>query len=153
VDPKGPACSCGARGCLAKVIGSDVLAARAQQLFKDKHAGVADIVKRAETGDAKAVGLLEEVAEHLGVVIVGSLINLLGPAVIVLGGEICVAGRLLLDPLRAYVADRLLTDAFDPKNLLLSSMGPQSVAIGAATLYLNEALKQPESFLIREQDS
>jgi hypothetical protein len=51
------------------------------------------------------------------------------------------------------VADRLLTDAFDPKNLLLSSMGPQSVAIGAATLYLNEALKQPESFLIREQES
>lgn len=153
VDPKGPVCSCGARGCLAKLIGSDVLALRAQQLFRDKHANVADIVKRAETGDAKAVNLLEEVAEHLGVVIVGSLINLLGPAVIVLGGEICAAGRLLLDPLRAYVADRLLTDAFDPKNLLLSSMGPQSVAIGAATLYLNEALKQPESFLIREQES
>lgn len=153
VDPRGPQCSCGARGCLAKLIGSDVLVPRIQQLLKDKHAGIHELVERAESGDAKAVALIEEVADHLGVVISGSLINLLGPAVIVLGGEICGAGRILLDPLRRHVEKCLLTSAFDPKNLLLSGMGPQSVAIGAATLYLNEALKQPDRFLIPERDA
>ena len=152
VDPRGPECSCGGRGCLTKFIGSDTLIPRAQQLFKDKHAGIVTIADHARSGDAKAIALLEEVAEYLGQVVVGSLVNLMAPSVIVLGGEICNAGRLLLDPLRDYVSQRLLTPAFDPKNLVLSSLGQQSVAIGAATLYLNQALHEPERFLLGERE-
>jgi hypothetical protein len=58
-----------------------------------------------------------------------------------------------LDPRREYVQQRLFTDAFDPKQLLLSSLGPQSVAIGAATLYLNEALRHPDRYLVAENAS
>jgi predicted NBD/HSP70 family sugar kinase len=153
VDPRGPECSCGGRGCLTKFISSDTLIPRAQQLFKDKHAGIHSITDRARSGDPKALELLKEVAEYLGQVIVGSLINLMAPSVIVLGGEICSAGNLLLDPLREFVSRRLLTDAFDAKSVVLSGLGQQSVAIGAATLYLDEALRQPERFLLpKEQD-
>lgn len=152
VDPRGPECGCGSRGCLVKFVGSDSLVPRIQQLFKDKHVGIAGLVERAQAGDAKALSLLTEVAGHLGQVISGSLINLMAPSVIVLGGEICSAGRLLLDPLREYVSQRLFMDNFDPKQLLLSSLGPQSVAIGAATLFLNQALRHPERLLIAERD-
>jgi hypothetical protein len=51
------------------------------------------------------------------------------------------------------VDQRLFTDAFDSKQLLLSSLGPQSVAIGAATLYLNEALQRPDRYLMADDAS
>jgi len=146
VDAHGPACVCGGRGCLAMLVGSDSLVAQARKLFGSKRATVADIVQEAHGGDRRAVRLLEEVAQHLGQVLVGTLINVMNPGVIVLGGEITAASNLLLEPLRKYVAERTRSIPFDTAHIVFSSLGPQAIAIGAATLYLDDAIRHPERF-------
>jgi predicted NBD/HSP70 family sugar kinase len=148
VDPKGPECICGARGCLTTLVGSDALAVRAQKIFHDKRAGIGDIVRHAQEGHAGALSLLDEIAAHLGQVLVGALVNVMNPAAIVLGGEICGAGDLLLDPLRRFVRERLAVASFDAGRITTSRLGPQSIAVGAATLHLDEALRNPDRFLV-----
>jgi predicted NBD/HSP70 family sugar kinase len=147
VDPKGAQCVCGGRGCLVTLIGSDALALRAQKLFRDKSAGVSDIVAHADMGHPGANALIEEIAGHLGQVLVGSLVNVMNPAAFVLGGEICGAEERLLDPLQRYVRERLAVASFDAGRITMSRLGPQSIAVGAATLHLVEALRHPERFL------
>jgi predicted NBD/HSP70 family sugar kinase len=147
VDPRGPQCVCGQRGCLAMLIGSDVLSLRAQKIFNDKRAGVAEIIRHAEEGHAGGLALIGEIAEHLGRVVLGTLVNVINPATIVLGGEICGAGDLLLEPLRRFVRERMTVASFDPLRIVFSRLGPQAIAIGAATLHLDEALRHPERFL------
>jgi predicted NBD/HSP70 family sugar kinase len=147
VDPKGPACVCGGRGCLTTLIGSDALAVRAQKLFHDKRAGTSDIVAQAAMGHPGAIALLEEIAGHLGQVLVGAVVNVMNPAAIVLGGEICGAAEQLLDPLQRFVRERSAVASFDAGRITMSRLGPQSIAVGAATLHLDEALRHPERFL------
>jgi predicted NBD/HSP70 family sugar kinase len=147
VDPKGPPCVCGGRGCLVMFIGSDALVARAQKLFSDKRAGIADIIRHAESRHSGALALLDEIAAHLGQVLVGTVINVLDPAAIVLGGEICGASELLLEPLQRYVRARMAVASFDAGRIMFSRLGPQSIAVGAATLHLDEALRHPDRFL------
>jgi predicted NBD/HSP70 family sugar kinase len=142
VKPDGPECICGRRGCLATLVGSDALVARAKSRLADKRATVADIVRRAQSGDAKALGLVEEVGEYLGHVLVGSVLHLMNPAAIILGGEITALGDLLLKALGADAEQRLSTKLASAR-IAISKLGPQSIAIGAATLLLEEALRDP----------
>jgi predicted NBD/HSP70 family sugar kinase len=146
-DPHGEPCICGARGCLATLVGSDALNARARLVLGRDDADVAAIVKAACAGHPGAAGLIEQTARYLGQVIVGSIVNLLGPGLIVLGGEITAASGLLLDPLRRFVADRSWTGSFDTSRIVIGTLGAQAIAVGAATLYLADAVRSPELFL------
>ncbi len=148
IDAKGPECVCGAHGCLTKYIGSDTLIPLVRKALDDKRAGITEFVQRIQSGDRRALQLIQMVAERLGQVISGSLINLMNPSVIVLGGEITAAGPFLLEPLRRYVEQRSWANSFDSKRLVISDLGPQAIPIGAATLYLDEALRHPERFLM-----
>ena len=135
---------CGGRGCLTGHR-LDALAVRAQKLFHDKRAGTRTSSPAAV--DAGAIALLEEIAGHLGQVLVGVVVNVMNPAAIVLGGEICGAAEQLLDPLQRFVRERSAVASFDAGRITMSRLGPQSIAVGAATLHLDEALRHPERFL------
>jgi predicted NBD/HSP70 family sugar kinase len=105
------------------------------------------LVEHARAGDPRAHALLAAVAAELGQVLVGSLVNLLNPSRIVLGGELTAAGEHLLGPLRRYLSERAWASPFDPSALAVSRLGPRAIAVGAATAYLDEALRKPEQFL------
>lgn len=152
IDPAGPKCACGARGCITMYVGSDALVERARSIFKEKSFDIGELVRRAELRDPRASALLEEVAAQLGTVIVGSVINLLNPSVIVLGGEITGSGSLLLEPLRQFVRERAWNTSFDTARIVTSSLGPRAIPVGAATLYLNQALREPEQLLFARND-
>jgi predicted NBD/HSP70 family sugar kinase len=146
-DPGGEPCICGARGCLATLVGSDALAAQARRVLGRDDADVAAIVRAAADGHPEAAALIQRTARYLGQVIVGSIVNLLSPGLIVLGGEITAASGLLLEPLRKFVGERSWTGAFDTNRIVLGTLGPQTIAVGAATLYLAGAVRSPELFL------
>jgi predicted NBD/HSP70 family sugar kinase len=140
IDPNGPQCVCGLRGCLATFIGADALLARARTRWKRKKPPtVADIVGGARAGDPVARELVDEVGQYLGIAVAG-LLNLLNPAVVVLGGEITAVGDLLLDPLRATVRSRALSTSVAETRIVSSRLGERSIAVGAATLVLQSAL-------------
>jgi predicted NBD/HSP70 family sugar kinase len=140
VDPAGPRCPCGLTGCLTTFIGSEVLVARAKREVSSGPAeNVGDIVRAARAGDAGARRIVADVGAHLGVA-VASLMNVLNPAVVVLGGEITGVGDLLLDPVRAAVRDRSLATTFEGTGIITSNLGDKAIAVGGATMVLRAAL-------------
>jgi len=150
IDPDGPACVCGMRGCLATFIGRPALAERIKALMPkypdsplgDKESIFNAIESAALSGDPLALRLVNEIAEYLAIAISGYF-NLLNPSLAILGGSLAGLGELLLAPLRSRVRNSTLVSkaAVDIKT---SELGPRAVAIGAATLALIGMFDDPE---------
>jgi predicted NBD/HSP70 family sugar kinase len=153
IDPQGGPCLCGLRGCLVTLVGARALEARASELATyhpnsrliESTFQVHDIENAALKGDSLALQVIREAAEHLGTAIAG-LLNLMNPAVVVLGGDLAVLGDLVLDPLRERVQSRTLVSSVAAAEILVSELGPRSVAVGAATLVLKAALDDSRLF-------
>lgn len=148
IDPQGPQCSCGLRGCLTMLIGTPALLDRARGhlgLAPDAPLTVDDILAAARRGDRRIGDLMDEVGELLGVAIAGML-NLLNPSVVVFGGAIAGLDGLLLDPLRASVRRRALFTSVANTRIAVSELGNRAIAIGAATLILDAALRDQTMF-------
>jgi predicted NBD/HSP70 family sugar kinase len=150
IDPNGPRCICGSRGCLVTMIGAEALLARARTRWgrKKKNPTVGDIVAGARAGDPIARALIDEVGHSLGIVVAG-LLNLINPAVVVLGGEITSVGDILLDPLRVSIRARALSTSVAETRIVASQLGARSIAVGAATLVLDAALADRSLFPAR----
>ena len=149
IDPNGPPCVCGSRGCLATIIGAEALLSRARNRWgkKKKSPTVTDIVSGARAGDPVARALVDEVGHSLGIVVAG-LLNMMNPAIVVLGGEITSGGDLLLDPLRASVRARAMSTSLAETQIVASRLGARAIAVGAATLVLDAALADRSMFPI-----
>ena len=89
IDPSGPFCSCGGRGCLEAFIGADALVeqARSTLAYKrlDSPKDIDELAQMAKNGNLTCQRVLREAADKLGFAL-GSLCNVLNPDVIVLGG-------------------------------------------------------------------
>ncbi|MCE9673872.1 ROK family transcriptional regulator [Myxococcus stipitatus] len=143
VDSAGPPCLCGLRGCLVTLIGSGALVERARELMGTKGRKaptIKEIVEGARAGDPAARTVIDGLGQYLGIAVAG-LLNLLNPAIVVLGGEISSVGDLLLDPLRASVRKRALSTSMAETRIVTSALGDKAIAVGAATLVLQAALR------------
>lgn len=146
IDPNGPECVCGNRGCLTTFVGSKELSERARVLFElSEPPALAEIVRRARSGDLTARTLVDDVGERLGMVI-GTMLNLLDVSLVVIGGEISTVGDMLLDGLRLAVRKRALPSAVAQTRIVTSNLGPRAIAVGAATLVLSTALTNQQLF-------
>jgi predicted NBD/HSP70 family sugar kinase len=96
LDPNGPLCSCGRRGCWETFASNRATLERYRELSNDRSGvrNVTEIVARAKQGDAHARATIETTARYLGEGIV-SLAHGLSPQVIVLGGEISGAWQII----------------------------------------------------------
>lgn len=118
VDPNGPTCLCGARGCLeaytsnlatlSRYLGHEFSPTETRGLLHASGLTITDVITRADAGDARAVAALEETARHLG----GGLaviINTLNPAKIFVGGEITDAWDRVYPVIQQVIRERTLT--------------------------------------------
>ena len=109
--------------------------------YGDRHHGFgADcdartVVARAKAGDPTATAVLSEAIAALGTVL-ATVLGVLGPLRIVIGGGLAGAGELLLAPLRGDVASRLVVTP--PPIIMAATLGPWSQALGAAALAQQE---------------
>ncbi|MGB5304350.1 MAG: hypothetical protein WBP17_14480, partial [Gemmatimonadota bacterium] len=71
---------------------------------------------------------------------------MLNPAAVILGGGLTRLGDLLLEPLRDMVGRRALLPSMAAAEIRVGDLGPQTTALGAATLVLNAALDDPRMF-------
>jgi predicted NBD/HSP70 family sugar kinase len=152
IDPNGEPCICGLRGCLATFVGTKHLVERARALLAEHHESlltgdelsITAIEDAALAGDPLARQVTREAAEHLGIAVAG-LLNLLNPTMVIVGGGLTRVGDLLLEPLGEMVRRRTLISSA-AATIRASALGPQSVAVGAATLVLDAALTNPRLF-------
>jgi glucokinase len=152
VDPEGPQCRCGNRGCLERLIGAEGMVERARQvidagagegmLFKaggDSAELTPEIIARAAgRGDEAARELLRESGEYLGIAL-ASIVNLLDPEVIVIGGGISRAGELVLEPARATMRRRSMKLEGREIPIVPAALGDDAGVIGASFLARGEA--------------
>ena len=91
VEPDGPVCSCGARGCLEQLAGQEALLREAGAAMPAGTAlgvpdgPIADLVARAQAGNEQTLGALRRGGAALGTAL-SSLVNVLDIPTIVLGG-------------------------------------------------------------------
>jgi predicted NBD/HSP70 family sugar kinase len=153
IDPKGEPCVCGLRGCLATRVGSRALIARATALRDDypdstlvgHEVTITAIEDAALAGDPLALQVVDEAAEYLGIAVAGML-NLVNPGRVIIGGGLSRLGELLLSRLRRSISSRTLVSSIAPTEIVTSVLGPRTVALGAATLVLQNALADLRHF-------
>ena len=87
----------------------------------------------AARGDEAALRILDELLERLARGI-ASAVTILNPSTVIVGGGVSRAGARLLEPLERYIAD--LVPA--PPRVVLSTLGDESVALGAVRLALQD---------------
>lgn len=153
IDPHGGPCICGLRGCLVTFVGAPALVARARALLKEHPdsvlAGTEPTIDSIEDaalgGDALALALVHEVAENLGIGVAG-LLNLMNPAMVILGGGLSRLGEVLLDPLRETIRKRTLISSLVACEVRTSELGTRATAVGAATMVLEAALADSRLF-------
>jgi len=124
LDPGGPPCSCGRRGCLEALAAGPAIARSAG--MADARA-VAEAVARGEPGARAA---WERAMGWLGIGVANAA-NIINPDRVVIGGGVAGAGELLLAPVRAVAAARCL----DPElRVELAGLGPRTGLAGAAAV-------------------
>ncbi|WP_104105982.1 ROK family transcriptional regulator [Nocardioides sp. 616] len=127
LDDQGPMCRCGSRGCLeAYASVPAVVAMMAPQL---PGAGIDDLVTAAGEGNVAAIRTFEDAGLHLGWGL-ASIVNLLNPALVVVGGDMARAGELLLEPARIGLRRHAL-DAVAATPVLASHLGERASLAGA----------------------
>lgn len=145
LDPDGPVCACGNRGCLEAWAGSRALLARARELSaadgpladlvrrQDASLTTRDLAELAESGDAVCLDLFATAGRRLGQA-VGNLINALDPERVIVGGGVAQAGELILGPCRAVVPGLVLAEGAKATPVVPAELGPTAAAVGAAWL-------------------
>ena len=136
VEPDGPACTCGGRGCLEAVASGWALARDAAA------AGLpdgAELGARASAGDAAATALLARAGTALGRAI-STWSVLLFPDLVTVGGGVAAAGELLLGPARTELDRVAPTYVRGRLAVVPSALGARSTLAGAAVLAVDLAV-------------
>jgi predicted NBD/HSP70 family sugar kinase len=137
----GRTCRCGARGCLEAYAGAGAILDRYGQPLPggDQESALAALIELATTSPP-AAQVLDETALYLGVSI-GNLINLFNPERIILGGWAgLMLGQRMLPAIREAAGRHSLRYPFGQTSIDLGRLGPDAVALGAATLPIEALL-------------
>ena len=148
VDPRGPACVCGRRGCwerfasgsgLGRLARDAAAAGRAPRVVQlaggDPEAVRGEhVTTAAAEGDRGAVAVLREFGWWVALGI-ANLVNVLDPEVVVVGGGLAEAGELLLGPVRERFNELVLAPEHRPPvKIVAAELGERAGAVGAQLL-------------------
>ena len=125
IEPDGPWCGCGNRGCLEAFARADQIAAACGT------ASAEEAITRARAGDIRATEGLAQVARYLGIGI-ANMIVVISPDKVVIGGGISAAADLLLGPIQDELRRRVRTTSLDEVEIVTAELGTWAGAIGAA---------------------
>lgn len=149
IDPDGPPCPCGQRGCWERFASGSglgwvgrraaaagraarvlALAGGDPELVRGEH-----VTAAAAEGDAGARAVLADFGRWVALGL-ANLANVFDPQAFVLGGGLVEAGDLLLEPVRAAFAELLAGVSHRPAVAIVpASLGERAGAIGAACLF------------------
>lgn len=136
-------CSCGKVGCLETVVSVPAVVAAARAAgVGGEDLSLEEVVAAARSGDAAAVDVLADAGRRLGTA-ASWLVNLLNPDVLVVGGALAEAGDLVLDPLRAAVAEDALPQAVQRVSIRAWELGQEAKVRGAVLV----AMQKSETFV------
>lgn len=142
VDPKGPSCYCGSRGCLESFATCSTVVSEFDRKRPRRGAGPASyrrVVELAKRGDPFASRLCGRVAATLGVALATAL-NLFNPELLVLNGRFFHAEERVMEPLLESVRERALPNTLRQVAIERSTLGARAPALGAGMAAVRDVL-------------
>ena len=103
------------------------------EITKDREVEAKDIFDVARTGDAFSLDLVEYEAEYVALGL-GSLLNVVDPEVVVIGGGISLAGPILFDKVNEYLKKYALPSTLENLKIVVAELGNDAGILGAAYL-------------------
>jgi predicted NBD/HSP70 family sugar kinase len=143
LDPSGPLCHCGKRGCIETFLGESALLKQAGRRGPRTDAKVAALFADAHRGEPAALQAVESAAETLGRAI-ASLLNTLNPERVVLGGSMGEVLELARPEVEAAVARYTFGVAAPGVVLALPAFGQDSALVGAGEVGFTALLADPQ---------
>ncbi|HJT90279.1 MAG TPA: ROK family protein [Bryobacteraceae bacterium] len=149
LDPSGPPCFCGNRGCLETVFSARAIEAEAwaavhrgcpstlTRLFREQPqlATCRTVFQAAREGDELAAGIVNGALQKFGGALAG-LLHVFDPELVILGGQVTDAGSDLLSPLRKEIWERSGRLLRREVPLVVQQVADKSGIVGAAGLVL-----------------
>jgi predicted NBD/HSP70 family sugar kinase/biotin operon repressor len=136
VDPEGPICRCGNRGCLETLASGPALV----DLMRPSRGEITvrQIIDLAVEGDPGCRRAIDDAGRAVGRVL-AALVNLFNPSLVVIGGDVAEAGDLLLGPMREAVGRFALPSATEDLEIVAGALGDRANLLGAVALVLTQA--------------
>jgi glucokinase len=138
VDPAGPDCSCGGRGCLEAIARAPALVAWARgQGWRpgEPHATARDLAEDAARGHEVGLAAMRRAGRALGVAI-ASATHLCDLEVVSVGGGLAQAGALLFGPLQQALQAHARLEFARRVQVMPAALGQDACLVGAAALIL-----------------
>ena len=142
IDPHGLPGHYGNFGALEKYVGNNQIAQRAQALYRESGLTKSEeecsplaLEQLANSGDAVAREVWEEVGFHLGATLC-DVVWLLNPDRIVIGGGVAKAGEYVFGPIRKTIAERTMKIFHEKLEIVPAVLGNDAGIIGSAALGL-----------------
>jgi len=147
INPDGPPCRCGAKGCIEAYCSSSVIVGKAKAAlandlspaFEEVLDGSLDninirkIFAAVKKGDSLAQSIIDETAELLSIGLAGA-VNLLNPDIVIIGGGIADGGGGFVQAVSAGIRKRAFAAATDNLRVTRATLGNNAGFIGAGIL-------------------
>jgi len=140
----GPLCGCGDYGCLEAFASGPAIVAMAEEYIKGgkstKYREIANgeitpyiVAEAAKQGDAVAKRIFTIMGEYIGTGL-ASVVNLLNPEKIIIGGGVADAGEILLNPIKETILKRAMQISGSTVQVVPAQLGNTAGVIGASLL-------------------
>jgi fructokinase len=130
IDPRGPLCYCGQRGCVETFISGSGLEKRHAEHTGERNSAQ-EIVAAWRRGEARATATMDDYFAHFGQSL-ANVIAVLDPDVVVLGGGLSNVDELYVRGVEE-VAKRVFSDSLETP-IVRHALGDSAGAIGAALI-------------------
>jgi glucokinase len=144
IDPSGPECVCGSRGCLEAMANASSIVSRARgamaagavSSLKDSDELTSrDIAAAAAGGDKVALDALAGAGRALGTGL-ANIVHLFNPEVIAVGGGVAGAGEMILGPARESMRSQLMDGILASVRVIPAELGNMASLVGASMMAL-----------------
>jgi glucokinase len=129
IDPSGPQCFCGARGCWESLASGPALAQRGGRT------SALEVCEAARRGEVDALTAVEQEGTYLGLGL-ANLVTIFVPDAIALGGGVMQSGALFMDKIASTIRTTCGLVPFEKTRLLSASLGRDAGLAGAAQVWI-----------------
>jgi predicted NBD/HSP70 family sugar kinase len=137
VEPDGKLCRCGNRGCLETVAGAERLLDRLRPIH-GADVTLERAASLADRGDALSGRLFREAGLAAGRV-AGAICNVVNPELVIVGGDLIVAGQILVDAVREGLTQTSIPAVRGDVRVVAATLGDRAELLGAIGLAIAEA--------------
>lgn len=142
---EGPICGCGDYGCFEAYASGPAIVSMAKEYIsggksaKYKELATEElspyiVAQAALQGDVVAIQIYKKIGEIIGLGLT-SVINLLNPEKVIIGGGVADAGDILFNPIKEVIAKRAMPIQAKSVEIVKAQLGNTAGVIGASLLY------------------